>query len=280
MTMTYKRFNPTAIDTVEAFSYLRDRIGSLLHTGLQMTLVEKTYYGARGLGVYNDVEVQMIILSVKYRGKGLYERLLLPDRAVLTVPDCQIEGFLLDRNIQYILLNPIILNTPAYRAVTQYYGNRVAERSQVPYMYHIDEGLYVLSEIGASKNSKEAYCLHPLFQNDEDLKRNQYLTPNMDPYLTCLVMEYRSVANEYLSDKCKGPDDKIRLSPIEEVNDMLCADKIQNYKDFLIYHKDTHPYKERLDQYFRNWLRTLNVDLEKAHAMMKTMDVEGKLKVL
>ena len=41
---------------------------------------------------------------------------------------------------------------------------------------------------------------------------------------------------------------------------MLIADKIQNRKDFELYHKETHPRSAELDKYFRNWLQKLNID--------------------
>lgn len=62
----------------------------------------------------------------------------------------------------------------------------------------------------------------------------------MDKRVLLLGMEYRYTANNYLS--FKPADDPIHLSPIAEVNQMLIADKIQNRKDFEIYHKGTPLY--------------------------------------
>ena len=73
-------------------------------------------------------------------------------------------------------------------------------------------------------------------------------------------MEYRNIANQYLSYRKIKSIDEISLSPLKEVNEMLIADKIQNYKDFLIYHKDTHPRAKELDEYFNNWLKKLNIN--------------------
>ncbi len=44
------------------------------------------------------------------------------------------------------------------------------------------------------------------------------------------------------------------ISPLPEVNQMLIADKIQNRKDFELYHQKTHPRNQELQLYFRNWL--------------------------
>lgn len=72
-------------------------------------------------------------------------------------------------------------------------------------------------------------------------------------------MEYRAVANAYLSHHYTGAADKPRLSSITAVNHMLVADKVQNRKDFECYHQTYHPNSAVLAQYFNNWLRTLGV---------------------
>lgn len=76
------------------------------------------------------------------------------------------------------------------------------------------------------------------------------------------ALEYRNIANQYLSHRVISSIDEINLSPIQIVNDMLKADKIQNYKDFILYHIDTHPRSKELDQYFKNWLKKLEITNE------------------
>ena len=76
-----------------------------------------------------------------------------------------------------------------------------------------------------------------------------------------MAIEYRNIANAYLSFKPSEYD--FQLSPLEDVNTMLIADKIQNSKDFEIYHKGTHPRSERLEEYFGQWLKKLGVSEEK-----------------
>ena len=147
-----------------------------------------------------------------------------------------------------------------YKLITEYYGDRVANRSQLPLINHINEGLVILTEIGASEQARKAFCLHPLLQNDNDLIKNYLMvTTHCEAYTVMLVMEYRSVANKYLSDKVNMTT-SISLSPLTEVNDMLIADKVQNYKDFTTYHKNTHPRSGELDLYFRRWLNTLDAE--------------------
>ncbi|HNF28191.1 MAG TPA: hypothetical protein PKV80_27250, partial [Leptospiraceae bacterium] len=132
-------------------------------------------------------------------------------------------------------------------------------------MNHIDEGLFVLEKIGASDTAKRAYVLHPLVQNDDSLPENYetVFTENVSDTKTIIaMMEYRSVANEYLSKRKISSIEEIRLSPLKDVNDMLIADKIQNRKDFEIFHKGKHERSAELEDYFSNWLKRLNISEE------------------
>lgn len=146
-----------------------------------------------------------------------------------------------------------------YRIISDLYGDKIANRSGVKLINHIDEGIYILDKIGASDVAKRAYCLHPIVQDDESLKNNKHLLKNIDSDVIIAAIEYRSVANDYLSKRDIKSLDEIRLSPLKEVNDMLIADKIQNRKDFELYHLGKHERSSQLDQYFRNWLTKLGV---------------------
>src|SRR6056297_70955 len=133
-----------------------------------------------------------------------------------------------------------IRSTAAYRLISEFYGDRRAQRSGVMLMNHINEGIAVLDDICATEDAMQAFCIHPMLQADEDLAQNlSYVSRHVPTYVVALALEYRSVANEYLSPKV-GTVDEIRLSPLKEVNDMLIADKVQNSKDFYTYHSDTH----------------------------------------
>lgn len=143
--------------------------------------------------------------------------------------------------------------------IKKYYGTLVAKRSKVPLINHITEGLRVLTWIRSSIWAQRAYCLHPLVQKDEDLKKNFLSLDGFDPRVLTLTMEYRSVANDYLSNTPLKRTEDIRLSPLGDVNDMLIADKVQNYKDFLKYHAGKHERSEELDRYFKQWLERLGV---------------------
>lgn len=155
----------------------------------------------------------------------------------------------------------------AYGLIKTFYGKKTAERSGVPLINHIDEGLIILDAINADIESKAAFCLHPLVQRDEDLKNNYSTLSGMSPNIVLFALEYRNIANAFLSNRIiEAGSDKTpvalglpALSPLEQVNDMLIADKVQNYKDFLKYHVETHERAESLVLYFKLWLATLDV---------------------
>lgn len=153
----------------------------------------------------------------------------------------------------------------AYETIEQHYGDRTTERSGQRLMRHIDEGLVILERIGADSGTRAAYCLHPLVQGDRDLAANwHWLTlDTKDPLVMVLAMEYRNIANAFLSpmEWHRGYEDfrKIALSPLHQVNQMLVADKIQNRMDFIAYHKGTHPRSDWLDAYFEAWLKALEI---------------------
>jgi hypothetical protein len=154
-------------------------------------------------------------------------------------------------------------HSPSFKLIQDYYGDKVANRSQVPLINHIVEGMEILTMIGADDYTKDAFCMHPLVQNDADFAANKnwilYLDPEVyDPRILSFALEYRNVANQYLSHREIDTIDDIKLSPLLEVNQMLIADKVQNYKDFLIYHQATHPRSRELTHYFCNWLKKLN----------------------
>lgn len=170
-------------------------------------------------------------------------------------------------------------------AITQFYGDRCAERSGVPLINHIREGLVVLDYIGATDAAKRAFCLHPMFQADKDLKENadSLGLPN-DPYVIALVMEYRNQANAWLSDKVfTDKDDRTGKEvvmhafaptpgPLADVRDMLIADKVQNFKDFETYHKGTHERSAELQHYFETWLEVLDVSRSEYEFMRLAID--------
>lgn len=154
---------------------------------------------------------------------------------------------------------------PEYRAVAELYGEGRAARSGVRLIEHVHEGLAVLRALGAGEVVLRAFCLHPLVQADEALRvtMSGARLASADPEAVALALEYRSVANGFLSPMETHPGydnpQAIRRSPLAEVDAMLIADKIQNAKDFGLYHRRSHPRAAWLARYFDSWLAALEV---------------------
>ncbi len=160
-----------------------------------------------------------------------------------------------------------------YDFIKEYYGDKRTERSHVLLINHIDEGLEILKAINASDDAKKAYCLHPIFQGDEDLSKNSTRAIEFDSKIIMLVMEYRNIANAYLSKRTINTLGDIVLSPLQEVNHMLIADKIQNFKDFMQYHFASHERSNELFEYFKNWFKKLDIPNELFNAIQKDSKV-------
>ncbi len=154
----------------------------------------------------------------------------------------------------------MIFASKEYLKIKTYYGSRKAERSGVLLITHIDEGLSILQYLGASLVTQKAYCLHPILQADEALTRNwKDHFSGINPQAIILAMEYRRIANAYLSTRSIRTINDIEMSPLVEVKQMLIADKVQNRNNFELYHLPTHPRSKQLQKYFRNWLQKLGI---------------------
>lgn len=171
-------------------------------------------------------------------------------------------------NTQDRFYHRLPLENPAYQMICKFYGKKTAKRSKVPLINHIEEGLNVMARRKTSALAQAAYCLHPIVQSDEALAC--FLSPKGDSpawdfrsmaisYRSIvLAMEYRRVANSYLS---KDLPSSLVQSPISDVWEMLLADKIQNRDDFHRYHHATHPRSKELTEYFENWMNILKAKL-------------------
>jgi hypothetical protein len=156
-----------------------------------------------------------------------------------------------------------------WHLICEHYSERVALRSGIRLIRHIVEGIAVLDAIGAPEVASRAFALHPLLQSDVNLTLHYAKVAARAPADSVLLaMEYRSVANAYLSTREISDVGEIRLSPLAVVGQMLVADKVQNYKDFLAYHSSNHPRREALDSYFNLWFRRLGVSPERLRELM------------
>lgn len=160
-----------------------------------------------------------------------------------------------------------IKDSKEYQDIKEFYGERKAQRSQVPLMNHIDEGLTIMEYKGASPLAMRAYCLHPIFQGDQEFFENQSRLKDYDLDVVLLVMEYRRAANAYLcrphTDRWGIAEVKVQVGLIsEDLHRMLVADKLQNRKDFEIHHLHSHPRSAELYRYFQMWCLLLGQEFK------------------
>ena len=160
--------------------------------------------------------------------------------------------------------NGDVVMSDEYTLVREFYKGKRGERSGVPYLQHIDEGLYILECLGASRETLRAFAIHPLVQGDQEFQDhvdNEVVTKllyagGQSGAAMALALEYRYRANSYTSRMPPSVFDSYKRSPLPEVNLMLLADKIQNYKDAILYviPKMDFPEANRLHTYFQNWM--------------------------
>lgn len=211
--------------------------------------------------VRTDKDFQSIYILEKERGRGKYWKALeetgLP---VITMPECHIVDKLREHGINYTLHK----HSVAYSIIQRHYKDKRANRSGVPFIYHIDEGGTILDALEQPDYVKDAYYLHPLLQDDAEFLRNYAGTSlfkthtfDINPLALTLAMEYRHIANSYLSTG--SPEDFYGFT-CPEVKQMLIADKVQNFKDFMTYHYGTHKRTGELFEYFLNWEDLLQIN--------------------
>lgn len=277
--MSYIRLNKNANCLEEVTTYYQDRAKQLIFDDFIWTKqieeikIDNIPVAAKTTFVKNYQPYNSYYIYKNHRNKGIYKTIVPTTEQIITVPDCNLEKFLKENNYDYIIANTCETKFEnEYNLISQMYGSTQAKRSKIPYMYHIDEGCYVLKQIKASDDTIKAYILHPIFQLDESLEiLGRNIAAKIEPAITMFVMEYRNIANAYLSPRKITSIEEIMLSPLKEVNDMLIADKIQNYKDFLEHHLLSHPRKKELNQYFNNWLDKLNLDINFVSKMMNNI---------
>lgn len=265
-----KRFDMAAATHDEAARYFANRAVQGLAEGYRWTgdverlVSDGVEWGARTFVVGpDDTRYQSVYVLAALRGQRRLSTFAVAaanEAPFITTPNCDLEDFFRRKHITHVVVGRFA-ESKEYRAIAADYGDRRARRSGVFLMNHIDEGLAVLRWIGASDEARRAYCLHPLVQADEDLGRTFPRVAELtdDPRVLCLALEYRSVANAYLSHRQVASEDEIALGPLEGVRQMLVADKVQNYKDFVLAHRGRHARSAELERYFDTWLRKLGV---------------------
>lgn len=272
------RFDDDARDAATTLAYFRGRALQMLHderdftwSGIVTPLVHAgVEWGTQTL-LHDQAgdEFVSVYVYADARGRGHLRRhasLRPSGQRYLTTPGCNIFAALAHLDPSTVMASPIS-GWPEYVAIERHYGDTRAARSGVPFMHHIDEGLRVMKRwLGASDRAMRAYCLHPLVQGDADLRASwaSGLLDSFEPAVVALALEYRNIANAFLSPMESHPGyldaRKIARSPLVEVDFMLIADKVQNCKDFRRFHASTHPRAAWIERYFERWLAALGVD--------------------
>jgi len=300
-----ERFDYNAPTVPLAANYFRNRAFQLLADGFQWSGEvtplhwESNEWGAETTYLRDGDEYYSTYVLANARGDGHMKR-YLPKMASMgagfvTTGPCKVYE-LLSRYVKNVQLVGEHLEWPAYRAVERFYESRQAERSGLFLMNHVDEGVAILRQYGLNnvedKEVLSAFMLHPLVQRDEDLAFNwERLRPRpryqhdggyvyhetpQDLEALMLALEYRNIANQFLSPMEHHPGyenhEKIALSH-PSVSFMLLADKVQNYKDFLAHHKESHHRARFLDRYFKQWFRRLDLSLDDYHALAARITV-------
>lgn len=285
------RFDQHLRDVGGTLDYFRQRAVQMLHdesdwtwSGVVTPLVhDGVEWGSETvMRDHHGGEFVSIYVYADHRGRGHLRRhagARPPGQRYVTTPGCHIYE-VLARLDPATLLAAKISGGPAYLAVERRYGDTWAARSGLNWMNHIDEGLRVLHRwLGASERAQQAWCLHPLVQGDEDLRRShdEGVLDEFEPRVVTLALEYRNIANAFLSpmDEHPGYVDAGRIvrSPLAEVDAMLVADKIQNCKDFRRYHRGSHPRSARLERYFDRWLAALGVDAGQVERLARETEI-------
>jgi len=291
--MTYIRLNKNANNLQDVTTYYQDRARQILTDGYiwcrecievvvdGKPVAAKTYFrkAQKSNPNYFDLFISLYIYE-SARGKGMFERVSnmyglkhnSNKTPFVTIVDCNLERTFTKNRYSFVRAYPLANKSTEkhYNIISEVYGSRIAERSKIPYMNHVDEGIYILhNKLKVTDgDTVSAYMLHPIFQGDSDLATYgmKYVDQIDNKRVIMLAMEYRNIANAYLSFRQDVTEENlfssVALSPIPEVNQMLVADKIQNYKDFVKAHKGTHPRSNELETYFLNWFKRLAVDMD------------------
>lgn len=127
-----------------------------------------------------------------------------------------------------------------------------------PFMWHIDMGIAWLESQGATEDIINAWCMHPLVQDYNDLTMNQKYLKYISPKAVLFAIEYRHQANWYSTHS--KHDTKPRTKLLPEVAMMLKADKLQNCWNLHSFRKD-HPNFNWLTKYFDKWFEALGIDI-------------------
>ena len=183
------------------------------------------------------------------------------------------------------------MNKYKYYSVIDNFYKGMSTSKGVPYINHINEGINHLENMKVDDDVINAFILHPFVQcvNLKGTYKDCLLTEKelekhinifeIEPEIAFELLLYRKYANSYL---CRETTDNFsihdayrylnNLINYQTTVKMLIADKLQNFKDFLLYRQD-HPRKEFLNQYFTIWLNIL-ANISESTSIRDYIDIE------
>lgn len=155
----------------------------------------------------------------------------------------------------------------SFQQISRYYGATTTKRTKLPWINHIIEGVVLIHQLNGSEPAADAFCWHPLIQSDDtyletlaEIQRYYNLNTSGDALINALG--YRDAANRWLRGVVTK-DNQPKKHPLEDVNIMLMADKIQNRKDFEANEKlFSVEDASSLHYYFDCWFTTLGITPE------------------
>lgn len=255
-----QRFNPDCTTFEEAREYFQNRSIQLLKYGYRIVHIGWMSYGAISIFQHKNEEIfKTPYIFPKYRENNMFleecRKINYYGFRVLTHMDCGLINYLEKHKVKCCY--PNVNESKAYRIIETYYGNTQARRSGLYYMNHIDEGLALFSKWFSEDIIRDAYCLHPIYQDGNE-SGFSYMSDTHSHKVLELTRDYAIIANSYLPQKGKI-EDIPRLD--YKLRALLSADKIQNRKDFELYNQN-HPNYKDLALYFRNWFDTLEITEE------------------
>jgi hypothetical protein len=278
------RFPDTVATAEEALRYYRNRALQLLTHGWSWdgNHIDHGWGVEVCLSDGSGGKVYSVFVLEGHTGQGHLSRWFdaNPDKVFVTSRLCQaMKSWLLRKAVSHLDITPLLTShtkgapfSRAYMAVSSFYGDHQAERSGLHLMNHIDEGLDILTSREASEATKDAWCLHPLLQSDEHLQDTLAAGGHLsgqDPTAIVLAMEYRQRANAHLAKH--APKLRPTWGPLDEVRQMLIADKMQNRKDFDLHLRGSVPNSDRLDAYFKEWFGSLGITEENYQAWVASV---------
>lgn len=272
------RLNRNTETFEEVVKFLHEKTIQLYLDGFLITNIEKvSNLGVVATYFRDNKEYHIFYLYPSKRGKGIYERVVKEyNWTILVGVGSDLLQYVIKKRLKFrVVLN--FTETREYKIIEDYYKDKYHSNG-VSFMKHIDEGLAIMKWMGTSESAKKSFCLHPIYQSEKSIKDFgiKDLSDNklkLDSNIITNVLEFRRIDNLYTNDmRISSPGD-IKISTLDEVNQMLIADKIQNRKEFENYYDGN----EDFSMYLINWFRKLDINENMYRDYKSRLDINSQL---